>query len=90
MKLTPTSDRVLIKRQVREERTPGGLYIPATAHDDHHSQQGVVISVGPTVASLRVGEKVLLPKYAGQEVNIDNEAYQLIPESEVLGVLEDE
>ena len=89
MKLTPTADRVLIKRQVREERTPGGLFIPATAHDDHHSQQGTVVSIGPKVSSLSVGAKVLLPKYAGQEVNIDNEAYQLIPESEVLGVVEE-
>lgn len=89
MKLTPTSDRVLIKRQVREERTPGGLYIPATAHDDHHSARGIVVSIGPKVSSLCVGDSVLLPKYAGQEVNIDNEAYQLIPESEVLGVVEE-
>lgn len=89
MKLTPTSDRVLIKRQVREDRTPGGLYIPATAHDDHHSQQGVVVSIGPKVTSLSIGQKVLLPKYAGQEVNIDDVAHQLIPESEVLGVVEE-
>jgi len=89
MKLTPTSDRVLIKRQVREERTPGGLYIPATAHDDHHSARGTVVSIGPKVTSLRIGDQVLLPKYAGQEVNIDDVAHQLIPESEVLGVVEE-
>jgi len=89
MKLTPTADRVLIKRQVREERTPGGLYIPATAHDDHHSARGAVISIGPKVISLHVGDQVLLPKYAGQEVNIDDVAHQLIPESEVLGVVEE-
>jgi len=94
MALRPLSDRVIIKRLDNERKTASGIVIPDSAAEK--PDQGEVISVGPGKKSddgkvqpidLKVGDKVLFGKYAGQAVKVDGEELLVIREEEVLAVI---
>ena len=94
MKLRPLYDRVLVK-PIEEEVKKGGIIIPDTAKE--RPQQGEVIEVGEgrvnddgKVIPLKVkkGDRVLFSKYAGTEIEIDDEEYLIMRESDILAVIE--
>ena len=94
MALRPLSDRVIIKRLDNERKTASGIVIPESAAEK--PDQGEVISVGPGKNSedgkiqpidLKVGDKVLFGKYAGQAVKVDGEELLVIREEEILAVI---
>ncbi|GAA5083521.1 MULTISPECIES: co-chaperone GroES [Paenalcaligenes] len=95
MKLRPLGDRVIVKRLDNERQTASGIVIPESATEK--PDQGTVVAVGPgkraddgTVhpLDLKVGDKVLFGKYAGQSVKVDGEEVLVIREDEVLAVFE--
>jgi len=74
----------------------GGIIIPDTAKEK--PQEGRVIAVGKgkrddegklIPLDVKKGDKVLLPKYGGTEVKIDDVDYQLVREDDILGVIEE-
>ena len=93
VKITPLSDRVVVKASEDTEQMRGGLYIPDTAKEK--PQQGEIIAAGPgkyedgklVPMSVKVGDKVLYGKYSGTEVVIDGEPLLILRESDVLAVL---
>src|SRR3982750_2592468 len=93
VKLTPLSDRVVVKAPEESEQRRGGLYIPDTAKEK--PQQGEIIAIGPgkyedgklVPMTVKVGDKVLYGKYSGTEVTIDSENYLILRESDVLAVI---
>jgi len=78
--------KVLVKPSAAEEKTASGIIIPETAKEK--PQNGEVVMVGSAKADepmeIKVGDQVLYGKFAGQELNIDNEDYLLISQSDVL------
>ncbi|MEW5762854.1 MAG: co-chaperone GroES [Bacillota bacterium] len=93
--IRPLGDRVVVKPLPMEERTKGGIVLPDTAKEK--PQKGEVMAVGPgrlldngqrVAIDLKVGDKVLYSKYAGNEVKIDDEEYLILREGDILGVLE--
>jgi chaperonin GroES len=91
-KIRPLQDRVLVKRLEHEEKSEGGLYIPDVAKEK--AQTGKVVAVGKgkvlndgtvLTMSVKVGDVVFLPKYAGTEANKD---HIIIREDEILGIVE--
>lgn len=94
MKIKPLSDRVVIKPAPPDEKVQGGIIIPDTAKEK--PQKGEIVAVGPGKASetgeiikmtVKVGDTVLYGKYSGTEVNIDNEDYLIVRESDILAVI---
>ena len=95
MKIKPLHDRILVKRiDLEEEEIRGGIVIPDTAKEK--PQEGEVIAVGEgkvldsgqkVEMSVKEGDRILFGKYAGTEVNLDDEEYLIMREDEVLGVL---
>ena len=93
MALRPLHDRVLIKRLDSERKTASGIVIPESAAEK--PDQGEVKAVGPgkvvdgklTPIDLKVGDKVLFGKYAGQSVKVDGEELLVIREEEILAVI---
>lgn len=78
-----------------QEVKKGGIIIPDTAKEK--PQEGKVISVGTGKLddsgkvipfNVKKGDKVLLPKYGGTEVKIDDEDYQIVREEDILAVIE--
>ena len=92
-KVTPLSDRVVLRALEETEQMRGGLFIPDTAKEK--PQQGEIISVGPgkyedgklVPMTVKVGDKVLYGKYSGTEVKLDDEDYLILRESDVLAVI---
>lgn len=97
MKLRPLLNRIMVKPLELDETTASGLFLPQTTRDEM-MQQGLVVEVGeglPTtdgdkVVSCKVkkGDKVLFQKYAGSEVTVEGVMYLLIPEGNILAVME--
>ena len=94
MTLKPLADRVVIKMTEAEETTKSGIVLSAAAKEK--PQVAEVIAVGPggvvdgkeIKMELKVGDKVLLSKYAGTEVKIDGVEYTILRQSEVLAKVE--
>ena len=94
MKIRPLGARVLVKPIVEAgEQTKGGIIIPDTAKEK--PQEGEVVAIGKKrdddgkeiEFDVAVGDLVLMPKYGGTEVKIDDEEYQIVREDDILGVI---
>jgi chaperonin GroES len=94
MNLRPLGDRVVVKPVEREERTKSGIVLPDTAKEK--PQEGMVEAVGTgrildngtkIPMELKVGDKILYAKYAGNEFKVDEQEYLIISEQDVLAVV---
>ncbi|MGZ5052780.1 MAG: co-chaperone GroES [Methylobacter sp.] len=94
MKIRPLHDRVIVKRVEEETTTPGGIVLPGSATEK--PSQGVVLAVGNgkpldngsvRAMEVKVGDKVLFGKYAGNEVKVDGEEVIVMREEDIMGVL---
>ncbi len=95
MAIKPLGDRVVVKALPSEEVTKSGIVIPDTAKEK--PQQAEVIAVGPgrvmengqrQPIDVKVGDKVLYSKYAGNEVKIDGQEYLILRDMDILAVIE--
>ena len=95
MKIRPLHDRVIVKRLEEERKTASGIVIPDTAAEK--PDQGEIIAVGPgkrddngkhIALDLKVGDKVLFGKYAGQTVKVSGEELLVMREEDIMGVVE--
>jgi chaperonin GroES len=95
MKFKPLHDNVLLRRIEVEERTPGALIIPDTAKEK--PVEGELLAVGPGAPDelgklrppgVKVGDRVLIAKWAGTEVLIGGEDRLILKEFQVLGIAE--
>ncbi len=95
MKIRPLQDRVIVKRIEEEEKSKGGIIIPDTAKEK--PQEGRVVAVGKgkvdengkiTPMDVKVNDRVLFGKYAGTEINIDDDEHLIMREEDILGVIE--
>ncbi len=94
-KVRPLRDRILVRRLEEEEQKVGGIIVPDTAKEK--PQQAEVVAVGSgrildngTTVPLTVqpGQKVLLGKWSGTDVKIEDVEYLILKEDEVLGILQ--
>ena len=95
MKVRPLNDRVLIKRLEAKETVRGGIIVPDSAKEK--PIEGEVIAVGPgklddagklMPMTVKAGNKVLVGKYAGTEIKIDEVDHIIVREDEILGIVE--
>jgi co-chaperonin GroES (HSP10) len=99
MGIKPTMDTVLIKVEVAETRSPGGLILVSGAPVAKNS--GVVVAVGDSeVIGVNPGDRVLFEKGAGSRFDVpvervdgglkytDRESFILIPYFEIAAVVE--
>jgi len=95
MNLRPLHDRVIVKRLEEVRTTASGIVIPDTATEK--PDQGEVIAVGPgkkdengkvIALDVKVGDKVLFGKYAGQAVKVDGQELLVMREEDLMGVVE--
>ncbi len=83
--IEPLGARVLILPVEGELQTPGGVLLPQTAKEK--PQQGIIKAVGneeEMATDLKVGDRVLFPKYTGTEIKFEGETYLLMDEDSVL------
>ena len=93
MKLVPLGDRVVLKQLIAEETTKSGIVLPGQTKEK--PQQAEVVAVGPggtvdgkeVVMQVTVGDKVIYSKYAGTEVELDEEEYIVVKQNDILAVI---
>lgn len=87
--IKPLSDRVLIKPAEAEEKTSTGIIIPDTAKEK--PMEGEVVAVGQgkkdEPMTVKVGDKVLYGKYSGTEINVGEEKYLIMRESDIYAII---
>lgn len=94
MTIKPLFDRVVIKDMESEETTKSGIILPTAAQEK--PQMAEVIAVGPggkvdgkeVEMQLKVGDKVIISKYAGTTVKMDGAEYTIIRQNDVLAIVE--
>jgi chaperonin GroES len=94
MKIRPLHDRVIVKRLDNERKTASGIVIPESAAEK--PDQGEVVAVGPgkrddngkyITVDLKVGDRVLFGKYAGQVVKVEGDELLVMREEDIMGVI---
>jgi chaperonin GroES len=84
----------LVKRIEEEEQVKGGIIIPDTAKEK--PQEAEVVAVGPgklqddgkrQPMDVNSGDRILIGKYSGSEIKIDDEDYVILREDEILAVV---
>jgi chaperonin GroES len=96
MKIRPLHDRVIVKRLEEERTTASGIVIPDTASAEKPDQgtiqaigNGKVLEDGSIRAlDVKVGDKVLFGKYAGQSVKVDGDEVLVMREEDIMGIVE--
>ena len=94
MTIKPLGDRVVIKMIEMEETTKSGILLPGTAKEK--PQVAEVVAVGPggnvegkeIVMQVKVGDRVLISKYAGTEIKINENEYTILKQSDILAIVE--
>ncbi|MEG2039045.1 MAG: co-chaperone GroES, partial [Oscillospiraceae bacterium] len=90
----PLADRVVLKMEEPEQMTQSGIILSASSKEK--PQVAKVIAAGPGNVHegkleemyVKVGDKVLINKYGGQEVTLDDEEYTIVRQSDILGIIE--
>ncbi len=94
MKIKPLGDRVLVKMVESVDTTKSGIVLPGSAKEKPQVAEIVAVGAGGEVDGktivmvVKVGNKVLLSKYAGTEVKIDGQEYTIIKQSDILAIVE--
>ena len=94
MSIKPLGDKVVIKMLESEETTKSGIVLPGAAKEK--PQLAEIVAVGPGAVvdgkkvpmEVKVGDKVLMSKYAGTEFKIDGNEYTVLKQSDILAIVE--
>ena len=88
--IKPLGSKVAIKKLEAEEKTQGGLILTSAGKEAPQIAQ--VVAVGPGTKDepmeLKVGDKVVFPKYGGTEVKYQGETYTILRQEDILAVVE--
>jgi chaperonin GroES len=95
MKIRPLHDRVIVKREEEERKSPGGIVIPDTATEKPIFGKVIAVGKGKILENgevrpldVKVGDKILFGKYSGTEVKMDGDELVVMREEDVMAVVE--
>ena len=95
IKLKPLGARVLVEPVAEEEVKRGGIIIPDSAREK--PTEAIVRAVGPgefddegkrIPLEVKEGDRVLISKYGGTEVKIEDKEYKVLSKEDILAVVE--
>ena len=95
MKLNPLSNRVVIRFEEAEEKTKTGIILTASAQEKPQTAEVVAVGPGKVTDSgavapmtVKVGQRVIASKYAGNTVKIDGVEYVILSEDDILAIVD--
>ena len=95
VKIRPLYDRIVVRRKDTKEQVRGGIIIPDTAKEKPQEAEVIAVGEGKFDESgkrmkleVKAGDTVLIGKYSGTEIKIDDVEYTILREDEVLGIVE--
>jgi chaperonin GroES len=94
-KLQPLGNRVLVRRLAAEEKLKGGIILPDTAKKKQEQAQVVAIGTGKKDKNgtlipipVKVGDTILMEKYSGQEVILNDEEFVILRADDIIAIVE--
>ncbi len=95
MKLKPLGDRVVVKLIEVEEKTASGIVLPDKAKERPQEAEVVAVGTGRILndgqkvpLEVKVGDTIILSKYAGTDFKADGEEYLILREDDILAIKE--
>ena len=94
--LKPLGNRVLVQRLEAQETMKGGIILPDSAKKKQETAKVVAIGSGKRLDDgkvvpipVNVGDVILMDKYSGQEVTIDDEEYMILKADDIIATIVD-
>ena len=87
MKLKPTADNIVLKQTEAEETTSSGIILATTTKEKPAIYE--VMSVGPDVKDVKVGDKVVVGQFTGNAIKLDGVDYKFVKLEDVLAIVTD-
>ena len=95
VKLKPLSNRVLVRRLAAEEKLKGGIILPDTAKKKQEQAEVVALGAGKKDKNgtllpmpVKVGDIILMEKYSGQEVTLEDEEFVILRADDIIAIIE--
>lgn len=94
MEIKPLFDKVVLKEAEKEVTTKSGLILSSSAAEKPDFLQVVAVGEGAyedgklQPMKVKVGDKVLVSKYAGSQVKLDGEEYTIVSQGDILAIIE--
>lgn len=95
VKLRPLGNRVLVRRLEQEETLKGGIIVPDTAKKKQESAEVIAIGTGKKDKDgkiipmpVAVGDIIMMDKYSGQEVTVDDEEYVIVRADDIMAIVQ--
>lgn len=95
VRLRPLGNRVLVRRLEQEETLKGGIIMPDTAKKKQESAEVIAVGEGKKdkqgklmPMNIKVGDVVMMDKYSGQEVTVDDEEYVIVRADDIIAIVE--
>lgn len=93
--LKPVGNRVLVQRLEAEETMKGGIILPDSAKKKQETAKVIAIGSGKKLDDgktlpipVKVGDLILMDKYSGQEVTVDDEEYMILKADDIIAIIE--
>ena len=94
LSIRPLGDRVVAERLEQEETLKGGIILPDSAKKKQETAKVVAVGPGQVTESgktlpmpVSVGDVILMDKYAGQEVTINDEDFVIVKASDIVAIV---
>ena len=87
MKLRPMADNIVLKATEAEETTASGIILAAATREKPAIFE--VMSAGPDVKDVKVGDKVIVSKFIGGDIKLDGVEYKFVKLEDVLALVTD-
>jgi chaperonin GroES len=94
--LKPLGNRVVAKRLESEETVKGGIIIPDSAKKKQETARVIAIGEGKRTDNdklisvpVKIGDIILMDKYSGQEITIDDEEYIIVKGDDIIAIVEE-
>ena len=92
--LKPLGNRVLVQRLEQENTLKGGIILPDTAKKKQETAKVVAVGSGATTSEgkvipipVSVGDHILMDKYSGQEVTLDDEEFVILRADDIIAII---
>ena len=86
MKLKPTADNIVLKQSEAVETTTSGIILATTKEKPAIYE---VMSAGPDVKEVKVGDKVVVSNFKGNDIKLDGVEYKFVKLEDVLAIVTD-
>lgn len=95
VKFQPLGNRVLVRRLEQEEKLRGGIILPDAAKKKQEQAEVIAIGVGKKDKNgnlipmpVKVGDIILMEKYSGQEVTLNDAEYVIVRADDLIAIIE--